>query len=212
MDSQGRKVVVCDNGTGVSVSAELIRLARGWLVLCLAAVWDLMTACRRQMQRNRKWSDSTVFYTDYLWFTHDPWCGKSPGRVHGNHRSGLIINESALGCFAEALYMYWHDGHLHMLIDILTRSPNEHALFMKGDIYAHWYRWCMCFPVSKRKGSDDLKLTSEFVVSHLGERGSEVMRQTIETHSFIVLYYSITGYNGEVSYTQNEVVGWYTIL
>lgn len=26
MDSQGRKVVVCDNGTGVSVTAELIRL------------------------------------------------------------------------------------------------------------------------------------------------------------------------------------------
>ncbi len=77
MDSQGRKVVVCDNGTGVSVTAELIRLASVWLMLYFAAVWDLMTACRRQMQRNRKWSDSTLFYTDYLWFTHDPWCGKT---------------------------------------------------------------------------------------------------------------------------------------
>jgi len=38
MDSQGRKVVVCDNGTGVSVRADLLRLCPVWRMFYFALV------------------------------------------------------------------------------------------------------------------------------------------------------------------------------
>lgn len=70
MDSQGRKVVVCDNGTGVSVTLSSTRVGSAWMTLYSASVCGFMKGCERDAAEQEVCRLHLILH-GYTCLTHD---------------------------------------------------------------------------------------------------------------------------------------------